>query len=264
MRQEIGTLIGLIISASLLPTFVVGQQHGTTGTSLVTAPAMVHSTVRVPAPIPQTHPAGHVSAPGIHPTAPRIPAHPVGPNTSTHKPPGQGNTASTNGHYFAPLPSAEDDNGVPGLGFDYPHYAATHLNAGRHHANQGSVFPFIGGGIYIPSIGYVEAGAPAEVAAEAPPAEAATEAGVANVEERATPVPSVKSRPRETNAPSTDYIFVRRDGTVFFAVAYSWSSGNLQYVTQDGLRKLVPIVTLDLDATTQFNEQRGVAFHSPA
>jgi hypothetical protein len=51
---------------------------------------------------------------------------------------------------------------------------------------------------------------------------------------------------------------------VFFAVAYSWVNGNLQYITQEGLRKIAPLTTLDLDATSQFNEQRGVPFRSPA
>ena len=51
---------------------------------------------------------------------------------------------------------------------------------------------------------------------------------------------------------------------MFFAVAYSWVNANLQYVTLDGLRKLAAMSTLDLDATVQFNEQRGVAFRSPA
>jgi hypothetical protein len=59
-------------------------------------------------------------------------------------------------------------------------------------------------------------------------------------------------------------VFVRRDGTVFFAVAFSFSAGNLQYVTKEGLRRSVPANTLDLDATQQFNEQRGVTVRLPA
>ena len=64
--------------------------------------------------------------------------------------------------------------------------------------------------------------------------------------------------------PSESYVFVRRDGTLFFAVAYSWSDGTLNYVTQEGLRRSVGRDALDLDATQQFNEQRGLNFHSPA
>jgi hypothetical protein len=61
-----------------------------------------------------------------------------------------------------------------------------------------------------------------------------------------------------------EYVFVRRDGTVFFAVAYSWEEGSLRYVSTEGLRRSVARDALDLDATQQFNEQRGMTFRSPA
>jgi len=64
-------------------------------------------------------------------------------------------------------------------------------------------------------------------------------------------------------SPSQAYVFVRRDGTVFFAVAYSWESGNLCYVTQEGMRRSVARDALDLNATQQFNEQRGLTFQIP-
>jgi hypothetical protein len=57
---------------------------------------------------------------------------------------------------------------------------------------------------------------------------------------------------------------VRRDGTVFFAVAYAWENGTLRYVTSQGLRRTVTQDALDLDATRQFNEQRGLTFQLPA
>ena len=57
---------------------------------------------------------------------------------------------------------------------------------------------------------------------------------------------------------------MRRDGTIIFAVAYSFNAGNLQYVTKDGLRRSIPLNTLDFDATQQFNEQRGVTVRLPA
>ena len=68
----------------------------------------------------------------------------------------------------------------------------------------------------------------------------------------------------EPQKPSEQYVFVRRDGSVFFAVAYSWEAGNLYYVTQEGLRRSVARDALDLDATRQFNQQRGLTFLSPA
>jgi hypothetical protein len=61
-----------------------------------------------------------------------------------------------------------------------------------------------------------------------------------------------------------EYVFVRRDGTVFFAVAYSWEHGALRYVSSEGLRRSVEREKLDLDATKQFNEQRGMVFRAPA
>jgi len=62
----------------------------------------------------------------------------------------------------------------------------------------------------------------------------------------------------------TEYVFVRRDGSLIFAVGYSLINDRLQYVTAEGLRRTIPLNTLDLGATQQFNEQRGVAIRLPA
>jgi hypothetical protein len=66
--------------------------------------------------------------------------------------------------------------------------------------------------------------------------------------------------PRET----PEYVFVRRDGGLLFAVGYSWENGMLRYVTRDGIRRSVSRDSLDIDATQQFNEQRGLSFRVPA
>jgi len=63
---------------------------------------------------------------------------------------------------------------------------------------------------------------------------------------------------------ASEYVFVRRDGTLLFGVAYSWDNGTLRYVTREGQRRSISQDTLDMDATQQFNEQRGVNFHTPA
>ena len=71
----------------------------------------------------------------------------------------------------------------------------------------------------------------------------------------------------EPTAPIPDteqYVFVRRDGTVFFAVAFAWENGTLRYVTSEGLKRNIARSALDLDATQQFNEQRGLSFRLPA
>lgn len=58
--------------------------------------------------------------------------------------------------------------------------------------------------------------------------------------------------------------FVRRDGSLVFAVGYTWENGTLRYITPDGFRRSIGRETLDLTATQQFNEQRGLNFHAPA
>jgi hypothetical protein len=63
---------------------------------------------------------------------------------------------------------------------------------------------------------------------------------------------------------TSEYVFVRRDGTVFFAVAYAWENGTLRYVTSEGLRRSAAGDSLDLNATQQFNEQRGLNFRLPS
>lgn len=156
---------------------------------------------------------------------------------------------------------------VPGLGFDYVHTAATHPNAvnGRHHRfNNGAVlFPFSGGGYFLPTDTVVEAqdeGQPEEDAdEEAAPAE--RPARVRSVQ-RAPLKPVIEEPAPQTDVP--EFVFVRRDGTVFFAVAYSWEKDALRYISSEGLRRTVSRETLDLDATQHFNEQRGMTFRAPA
>jgi hypothetical protein len=60
------------------------------------------------------------------------------------------------------------------------------------------------------------------------------------------------------------YVLVRQDGGLVFAVAYTWENGTLRYITPDGLRRTIRRDALDLNATQQFNEQRGLDFRVPA
>jgi hypothetical protein len=169
-------------------------------------------------------------------------------------------------------PVAENDLGVPGLGFDFVHYFATHPNAGRRHF-VGGVVPFVGGSIYVPYPVYMEGGAPAESAVEGSPAEAEQPAPAeaeqpAPAEEAAAGPADVAVPPyvnsRAPAEPDSEYVFVRRDGTVFFAVAFTFDSTDLRYITRDGFRKSAPLASLDLAATQQFNEQRGLSPRLPS
>ncbi len=186
--------------------------------------------------------------------------------------PGSG-TAAAHTYRARPLakdsladPYASNDYPAPGLGFDYVHYASVHPSFGHNHDHfrGGAIFPVFGGGYYYPGSDYVDSGATDQQSADQnqngtdlPPVQSA------EAPQEETPISSPWTRPSPL-PPSSEYIFVRRDGSVFFAVAYSWINGDLQYITKDGFRKLASGGTLDLDATTQFNEQRGVPFHSPA
>lgn len=164
-------------------------------------------------------------------------------------------------------------SGVPGLGFDEVHLAAVCGPGGiggRGFGNEFPFFPFFNGGFSLP-----DSSAPSEAAANEDPSDEQAydqgyQAGAADVSEsgrrvRAPQAPGPAAE-EASAAPSENegYVFVRRDGTVFFAVAYTWEDGTLRYITSEGLRRSVAREALDLNATQQFNEQRGLSFRSPA
>jgi len=158
---------------------------------------------------------------------------------------------------------------VPGLGFDMTHLAATRgpgaVGAGRHRGQQAILFPFVDGGFFLPNSPIVveepaTPEAPAEENAETEVAERPRHARVMQPAPVAPQVEEASAAPRTTE----EFVFVRRDGTVFFAVAYAWENGTLRYVTSEGLRRSVARDKLDLNATQQFNEQRGLNFRLPA
>jgi hypothetical protein len=161
-----------------------------------------------------------------------------------------------------------DFQDVPGLGFDFPHLAAISGNRRLHGSRfgLGNSFGFGGGFLFGPSVVVEEVPAAEpqptiveeEVADDAPP-EAPRRARAS----RAVSEP----QPERAAAPDPDpeqFVFVRRDGGLVFAVAYTWENGTLRYVTPEGLRRSMGRDALDLDATQQFNEQRGLNFRVPA
>ena len=162
---------------------------------------------------------------------------------------------------------SQDFSPVPGLGFDIPHLAATQgrraVGARRHRRNFALSFPLFGGGIFVPVSPLMEEEAPAiDMQQEATEPEVAHTVRRARVPE-ATPTYAPEA-PLAPQHEADEYVFVRRDGTLIFAVAYAWESGTLRYVTREGLRRSVTGDSLDLGATQQFNEQRGLRFHLPA
>lgn len=180
---------------------------------------------------------------------------------------------------FGPVNSLPDFTGaVPGLGFDFVHFAAVHPglnNRRRDRFDRRGFFPFFDSGFLLPySGGYLDSDDQPGVYDQAPQGPQGPQAAAdvapddVNAAQRnrayaAQPV-SAYDVVVEPQKPSEQYVFVRRDGSVFFAVAYSWQAGNLYYVTQEGLRRSVAREALDLDATKQFNQQRGLTFLAPA
>ena len=155
-------------------------------------------------------------------------------------------------------------NSAPGLGFDAVHLAAicgsTTLGLRTRGLGFPFFFPFFDGGFSIPNS---PAAAEEGPAAETPQPETTdAEARERGRRDRvAQPVTTPTAEPA-SSAPTDneEFVFVRRDGTVFFAVAYTWDKGTLRYITSEGLRRTVTQDALDLDATRQFNEQRGSSF----
>jgi len=161
-----------------------------------------------------------------------------------------------------------DCNSAPGFGFDAVHQAAVcgSTSFGSRGFQGPLFFPFFDGGLFLPgSAVTAEETAAAETAQ---PEETDTEARESRRRTRvaqASPAPAPATEAASSALPENDeFVFVRRDGTVFFAAAYSWENGTLRYVTSQGLRRTVKQDALDLSATQQFNEQRGLSFRSPA
>jgi hypothetical protein len=154
------------------------------------------------------------------------------------------------------------------LGFDAVHQAATcgsgTLGVRGRGLQEPFFFPIFDGGFSVPiSPVAAEDGSAAEASLPE-----ATGAEVRETDRRyRTPQPVTTPAAETSSSAASDndeFVFVRRDGTLFFAVAYAWEKGMLRYVTSQGLRRTVTQDVLDLDATRQFNEQRGLNFHSPA
>jgi len=162
-------------------------------------------------------------------------------------------------------------NSAPGLGFDAVHQAAvcgSGIVGSRGRGLIPAFFPFFDGGFFLPG---------SQAAVEEVPVAETSQAEEADIEARETSrrhrisdavtAPAQMPAAEAASAGPSDndeFVFVRRDGTIFFAVAYSWENGTLRYVTSQGLRHTVTLDALDLDATRQFNEQRGLNFRLPA
>ena len=188
-----------------------------------------------------------------------------GPVRGTRRPRGGSSTTSSDA-FNRSFDFNDDELGAPGLGFDEVHNQAVHPNRRRRN-DFGGFFPFFDGGFFIPSTPFVdETGGEAPPPEEVAPEEAPEPPHARTHYREPEPQPPAASNEiaAEPQAKTEEYVFVRRDGTLFFAVAYTWDNGTLRYITSEGVRRSVTSDTLDLGATQQFNEQRGMSFHLPA
>ena len=68
---------------------------------------------------------------------------------------------------------------------------------------------------------------------------------------------AISPRPAAAVPDVGDFIFVRKDGRILFASAFSVTGDQLRYVTPEGIRRSLPTAELDAAATQQMNEARG-------
>jgi len=80
------------------------------------------------------------------------------------------------------------------------------------------------------------------------------------------------AQPRETVEPARapepphdagEFVLVRRDGRLVFAVAFSAEGDRLNYITREGVRRALPLAELDIETTRRMNEERGTTIHLP-
>lgn len=235
------------------------------------APAASHAAMGgVHAPIASAHPGARyvAGAPGVARSSGFV-SH--SPRTHRIRQPNAQNDVAPQSPFATTDFGTTNFEGVPGLGFDYPHLAA--ISGGRHSGGRFGfgASPFGFGGFLFGAPVIVE-----EVGPGGPQAGPVEEEDVARDDAETDYVRRPRSvSPRDymaqnpgssTSAVEEDpaeYVFVRRDGGLVFAVAYSWENGTLRYVTRDGMRRTMARDAIDLTATQQFNEQRGLNFRSP-
>ncbi len=161
-------------------------------------------------------------------------------------------------------------NGVPGLGFDYPHFAAISgsLQNNRSfgsrrggHRQQNSFVPvlFDGYPYYSDASDYDQPqpqSQPQVIVIQQPVPEVSTQQDVALGDVAASPAAPPATTPvRDVG----EFVLVRRDGRILFASIFSVVGSQLLYVTPEGIRHTLPLTDLDADATQEMNEARGTS-----
>jgi len=155
---------------------------------------------------------------------------------------------------------------IPGLGFDFVHFAATHPGFRRGFRFQ-RFTPIIPIGLP-----FFVGPTPQIVVVQQPPVIIMQPSGA--VEEDGEPVrasrrtaPAQEAVPTPTPAPLREvgeFVLVRRDGGQLLAIGFSIEGNQVNYITREGIRRSVPLAELDVEATRRQNEERGTTVHLPA
>ncbi len=162
---------------------------------------------------------------------------------------------------------------VPGLGFDFVHLAAITRNVKVSDLSVLStaqrlallrrlspVVPF--GAAFLPQPAEVVVmQQPPVVVLQQPVTEEAAEpaARTRYVEPKETAGAAPTPQPRDVG----EFVLVRRDGRILFAVAFSTEGDQVVYVTREGIRRALPLAELDVETTLRMNEERGTTLHLP-
>jgi len=164
---------------------------------------------------------------------------------------------------------------VPGLGFDFAHLAAitrnlkvsdiSVLSTPERLALAQRLTPIVPFAlpIFPESSPVIVVQQPPVVVVQQP---VVPEESVEPVARRRAPEPGEGVEPARPAAPLPDvgeFVLVRRDGRLVFAVAFFTQGDHLIYVTREGVRRSMLLAELDAEATRRMNEERGTTIHLP-
>jgi len=256
--------------------FASGAQHTGTGSAPAAPAVTAHA---APAPVHAastgaTHSASahattaHHSSTHAGASSAKLPARPVGKTPITRPPIKAAWEPGLPPNPIAPIPSSlAYVNSVPTL-LPFGHRCFSGLGCfghNHHFRNTGVIIPFGDfGGFYIP-VPYYEPAADQEDASA--PDEAVVSDENDNSDQQVAaeqPIAPAAVGYYPPSEPIYDFVFVKRDGTKIFAVAYSLTKDKIQYVTKEGLRRTLPLDSLDFDATQKSNEERGNTINLPS
>lgn len=248
---------------SFLATLSLGLAFTLSAQQRVAVSASGQPAMARPAPAAPSSATGHVapahapaSAHVVHPGSNAVPAHPH-PGVSRKTTLAAQTVPSGLGGFVNSVTGAtatcNKHGALPGLNACPP--------------TGGGLVPFYGGDYYIPVPYYVDS-TPQEQAqtqdeVEQSASNGPPDSGTEQIDQERRVTASQRPIANNLNDSLAEFVFVQRDGSKLYAVAYSFMSNKLQYVTKEGVRHSVALDSLDLDATQKSNEKLGNTISLP-